>query len=225
MWSLAFKPTDNVPISPGVAKRHRWPQRFSPSFLVTNKFVCAECATSRTGNASSWDLNRSGLQTVVACGIGTRKRKRKTIRGLSGTTRYKVALSWWRFSVPAHSDRREPSIEVNTRDWETHRRLAAEGRLNLLFRLSEPLASRLKNSAPQERSNVLPFISREDHLFWRNRWTQGRFVKLAWTPDERLTLVQQDKVFRDADVEWERRHPRPTASAVVVPFASASRRR
>jgi hypothetical protein len=108
---------------------------------------------------------------------------------------------------------------MNVRGWEMHRRLAVEGRLNLLFRLSEPLASRLMNSVPDERSNVLPFVSREDHLFWRKRWTQGRFVKLAWTPEERLTLVQQDNVFRDADVQWERRHPTPTALAVVVPFA------
>lgn len=118
----------------------------------------------------------------------------------------------------------EAGVEVNVRDWDTHRRLAAEGRLNLLFRLSEPLASRLMNVRPPTvHSNVILFISRSDQLFWRNRWTQGRFVKLAWTAEQRAEILRQDEIFRQADVEWERRHPKTTNAAMIVRFPRTGR--
>jgi hypothetical protein len=114
---------------------------------------------------------------------------------------------------------------MNARDWDAYRRLAAEGRLNLLFRLSEPLASRLLNARPTgTRSNVVLFISRSDHLFWRRRWAQGRFVRLSWTPEERAAILRQDELYRQADIEWERRHPKTTAAAAVMAFSSRRER-
>ena len=99
--------------------------------------------------------------------------------------------------------------------WDLYRRLKAEGRLNLLCRLSEPCASWLRNDAldPDERPNVVPFISRQDHLAWREQWQRGRWVKFTWTEEERAAILRQDQLFRQADLEWARR--RAGAGAVL----------
>ena len=76
---------------------------------------------------------------------------------------------------------------------------------------------------PTVHSNVILFISRSDQLFWRNRWTQGRFVKLAWTAEQRAEILRQDEIFRQADVEWERRHPKTTNAAMIVRFPRTGR--
>jgi hypothetical protein len=73
---------------------------------------------------------------------------------------------------------------------------------------------------PEPRSNVVLFISRSDHLFWRRRWAQGRFVRLSWTSEERAAILRQDKLYRQADIEWERRHPKTPGPAPVVRFSS-----
>lgn len=103
-------------------------------------------------------------------------------------------------------------------DWSLHRRLKAEGRLNLLFRLSEPCASSLPNDRPSARPNVVPFISRSEHLAWREQWKQGRWVRLSWSDEERAAILRQDEIFREADRKWEERHPKPTAPARVLFF-------
>ena len=65
--------------------------------------------------------------------------------------------------------------------WELYHRLKAEGRLNLLFRLSDTAVALLPLPAtPAPHSNVLPFISRAQQLAWRHQWRLGRFVRLAW---------------------------------------------
>jgi hypothetical protein len=109
---------------------------------------------------------------------------------------------------------------LTAHDWDLYRCLKAQGRLNLLCRLSESCASWLQNDAvdPDHRPKVVPFVSRAMHLAWRERWKQGRFVRLAWTTDERAALVRQDEIFRDADLEWERRHPPAQEPAVVLQF-------
>ena len=95
----------------------------------------------------------------------------------------------------AHQPTPLPSV-----DWELHRRLKAEGRLNLLFRLSEPaIVSLQKTESLTPRPNLLPFISRADHLAWREQWRKGRWVKLSWTKEERAAILRQDERYRQAD--------------------------
>jgi hypothetical protein len=70
-----------------------------------------------------------------------------------------------RKTIPVH---KFPSL-----DWALYNRMRAEGRLNLLLRLSEPLV--VIGEVTQPRLNVIPFISRAHHLLWREQWTRGRW--------------------------------------------------
>jgi hypothetical protein len=99
------------------------------------------------------------------------------------------------------------SIQLPSVNWELYRRLKSQGRLNLLFHFSEPTAVLLPMAeTPMPRPNLLPFISREEHLAWRQQWKRGRWVKLSWTPEERKAILQQDEEYRQADASWERNH-------------------
>jgi hypothetical protein len=71
---------------------------------------------------------------------------------------------------------------------------------------------------------ILKFVSRAEHLAWRARWKNGRWVRLSWTPEEREAILRQDELHRQADIEWERRHPKATAAAVVMAFSSRRER-
>lgn len=107
-------------------------------------------------------------------------------------------------------------------DGDLYKRLKAEGRLNLLFRLSEPCASWLKQNTPENRSNVIPFVSRTMRLRWREQWRRGRFVRLSWPSEERAAILRQDEIFRQADAEWERRHPKPVGPGTVLRFPAGT---
>lgn len=108
-------------------------------------------------------------------------------------------------------------------NWDLHRRLRTEGRLNLLFRLSEPLvASRLQNDwtgDAESRPNVLPFVSRAQHLAWRTQWTQGRFVIRSPGPELRAAILRQDEIYRQADAAWALRHGPVAGGARLLPFS------
>jgi hypothetical protein len=71
---------------------------------------------------------------------------------------------------------------------------------------------------------ILKFVSRAEHLTWRARWKNGRWVRLTWTPEERAAILRQDELYRQADIEWDRRHPKTTAAAAVMPFSSRRER-
>ncbi len=114
---------------------------------------------------------------------------------------------------------------TNTRtlpDPDLYSRLKALGKLNLLFRFADDTPG-LGQQAPLSSSNVVPFISRSQHLAWRERWRVGRFVKLNWTPEERAAILRQDALFGEADCEWQQRHPTPVGRAVVVLFPRGGR--
>ena len=92
-------------------------------------------------------------------------------------------------------------------DWELYRRLKAVGRLNLLFRFSEPAGAGVQCAeAPTSRSQLLRFVSRAEHLAWRQQWKNGRWVKLSWTPEQREVILRQDEAYRRADARWVTRH-------------------
>ena len=107
-------------------------------------------------------------------------------------------------------------------DWDLYRRLKAEGRLNILFRLSEPTCvSMLRRNEPpaaNDRTNVLRFVSRAEQLAWRQRWTHGRWVRLSWPPHEREAILRQDAIFRDQDALWAVRHGPVEGGARVLTF-------
>jgi len=71
---------------------------------------------------------------------------------------------------------------------------------------------------------ILKFVSRAEQFAWRARWKNGRWVRLTWTPEERAAILRQDELYRQADIEWDRRHPKTTAVAVVMAFSSRRER-
>jgi hypothetical protein len=107
-------------------------------------------------------------------------------------------------------------------DWELYRRLQAEGRLNLLFRLAKPPTAWFLPEIPAHRPNDLPFISRAEHLAWRERWKKGRWVKLSWTPEEREAILRQDELYRQADARWELNHGPVSGGARVLKFTGGA---
>jgi hypothetical protein len=45
-----------------------------------------------------------------------------------------------------------------------------------------------------------------------------RFVTLSWNSEERTAVLHQNEIHREADREWERRHPEPERPVIVAPF-------
>jgi hypothetical protein len=112
------------------------------------------------------------------------------------------------------------SMPLPAVDWELYRRLKAEGRLNLLFHFSEAAAAGVQCAeAPTSRSKLLPFVSRAEHLAWRARWKNGRWVKLSWTSEERDAILRQDGEYRQADARWELNHGQIPGGARVLEFS------
>jgi hypothetical protein len=112
-----------------------------------------------------------------------------------------------------------PSTPLSAPDWELYRRLKAEGRLNLLFHFSEPAIVSLPRAETLTLlPNLLPFISRAEHLGWREQWRKGRWVKLSWTQKERDAILRQDELYRQADANWEPNHGPITDGAKLLPF-------
>ena len=112
------------------------------------------------------------------------------------------------------------SMPLPAVDWELYRRLKAEGRLNLLFHFSEAAAAGVQCAeAPTSRSKLLPFVSRAEHLAWRARWKNGRWVKLSWTPEQRAAILRQDEAYRLADIRWAERHGPVLGGAIIALFS------
>lgn len=112
-----------------------------------------------------------------------------------------------------------PSAPLPAVDWELYRRLKAEGRLNLLFRFSEPaIVSLHRAETLTPRPNLLPFISRAEHLAWREQWKMGRWVIRSPSPALRAAIRRQDELYRQADATWELNHGRILGGVSVVPF-------
>jgi hypothetical protein len=119
------------------------------------------------------------------------------------------------------SGRAQPPVT----DWELYRRLRAEGRLNLLFRQRRELAAWLPADSPSEPpSNIYPFVSRAEHLAWRRVWTNGRWVKSSWTPEQRLAIRRQDAIYREADKRWAESHGPVVGGALVARISAAGKR-
>ena len=116
--------------------------------------------------------------------------------------------------------RHGPSTPLPAPDWELYRRLKTEGRLNLLFHFSEPGIVFLPwAEILTPRPNLLPFISRAEHLGWREQCRKWRWVKLSWTKEDRDAILRQDELYRQADVRWEQKHGRIPGGAAVLTFA------
>ncbi len=70
-----------------------------------------------------------------------------------------------------------------------------------------------------ESTRILKFVSRAEHLAWRERWKNGRWVKLSWTPEERNAILRQDETYRQADARWQMNHGPVPRGADVVRFS------
>lgn len=51
-------------------------------------------------------------------------------------------------------------------------------------------------------AQILKFVSHADHSKWREQWKRGRWVRLSWPLEERAAILQQDNIYRLADVTW-----------------------
>jgi hypothetical protein len=75
---------------------------------------------------------------------------------------------------------------------------------------------RPSTTSPLIDSHLLKFVSRAEHLAWRERWKKGRWVKLSWTPEERSAILRQDEAYRQADARWLLHHgPVPGGASIL----------
>ena len=70
------------------------------------------------------------------------------------------------------------------------------------------------------RGQLLKVISRAEQLAWRERWKNGRWVKLSWTSDERSAILRQDEAYRQADAKWQLHHGPVPGGASILPFGA-----
>jgi hypothetical protein len=73
------------------------------------------------------------------------------------------------------------------------------------------------NTVPGGR--ILKFVSRAEHLAWRARWKNGRWIKLSWTPEERSAILRQDETYRQTDARWQVNHGPIPGGARVWAFS------
>jgi hypothetical protein len=75
---------------------------------------------------------------------------------------------------------------------------------------------RSSTTTPLIDSRILKFVSRAEHLAWREGWKKGRWAKLSWTPEERSAILRQDEVSRQADARWQLNHgPVPGGASIL----------
>jgi hypothetical protein len=104
-------------------------------------------------------------------------------------------------------------------DWGLYQRLKAEGRLNLLFQQGPEMAARLLNDKVTGCvPNVLPFVSRAEHLAWRKQWVAGRWQIRSLPPELRAATLKQDAIYRERDAQWAENHGPVPAGARVLRF-------
>jgi hypothetical protein len=220
--------------------------KFSDSFPEQNNCVCAVSETIRdtcSSSRDSWTLTApsvlSGngnqlrnlcriLSGTVAMGLFSvaqpffggdtiLKQHGKSRVGLLTTSEWARGRALTLMTVDQQRD--GLSMPLPAVDWELYRRLKAEGRVNLLFHFWEAAAAGVQyGEAPTSRSNLLPFVSRAEHLAWRARWKNGRWVKLSWTPEQRDAIIRQDEEYRLADIRWAERHGPVAGGAIIALF-------
>lgn len=55
-------------------------------------------------------------------------------------------------------------------------------------------------------TRILKFVSRAEHLAWREQWRKGRWVIRSPTPALPAAILRQDEEYRQADARWEVNH-------------------
>ena len=66
-------------------------------------------------------------------------------------------------------------------------------------------------------TRILKFVSRAEHLAWREQWRKGRWVIRSPTPALRAAILRQDEEYRQADARWELNHgPVPSGARVLL---------
>ncbi len=208
--------------------RLRGQRNYSRYMLLTKKFVEVTGQSVLSGierrlrnrnvtpsGTVAMDLSR--VARVFFSGDTMLKQHRKSRVGLLTSSKWASGRALTPMTVKQQRD--GPSTPLPAADWELYRRLKAEGRLNLLFRFSEPAVVGLPMPETlTPRPNLLPFISRAEHLAWREQWRKGRWVKLSWTQKERDAILRQDELYRQADANWELNHGPIADRAKLLPF-------
>ena len=68
-------------------------------------------------------------------------------------------------------------------------------------------------------TRILKFVSRAEHLAWRARWRNGRWVIRSPSPALRAAILRQDEEYRQADARWELNHGQIPGGARVLEFS------
>jgi hypothetical protein len=68
-------------------------------------------------------------------------------------------------------------------------------------------------------TRILKFVSRAEHLAWRVRWRNGRWVIRSPSPAFRDSILRQDEAYRQADARWELNHGPVPGGAKVLLFS------
>ena len=168
--------------------------------------------------SGSDDMGRLVVARVFFSGDTILKQHGKSGVGLLTTSEWVSG----RALTPMTADQQRDglSMPLPAVDWELYRRLKAEGRLNLLFHFSEPAAAGVRCAeAPTSRSKLLLFVSRAEHLAWRARWRNGRWVIRSPSPALRAAILRQDEEHRQADARWELNHGPVPGGARVLMFS------
>lgn len=69
-------------------------------------------------------------------------------------------------------------------------------------------------------ARILKFVSRAEHLGWRERWKRGRWVLRNPSPAVRDAILRQDEAYRQADARWETNHGPVRGGAGVLVFSA-----
>ncbi len=67
-------------------------------------------------------------------------------------------------------------------------------------------------------TSILTFVSRAEHLVWRQKWKNGRWCILSPTPEFRASILRQDEIYRQADAAWLLHHGPIPGGAKLVQF-------
>jgi hypothetical protein len=66
-------------------------------------------------------------------------------------------------------------------------------------------------------THILKFVSRAEHLAWREQWRKGRWVIRSPSPALRAAILRQDEEYRQADARWALNHgPVPGGARVLL---------
>ena len=81
---------------------------------------------------------------------------------------------------------------------------------------------RLSGAIVTRTAQILKFVSRAEHLKWREAWKRDDAGSgFHGLPKSELPILRQDEAYRQADARWELNHGPTPGGAVILPFLRA----